>query len=46
MAIKTDTFTPGPRNKRRGKPRPYNHSKRLSKSSPFSRMRKKNRGQG
>jgi hypothetical protein len=42
----SDNYTPGLRNKRRSKPRPYNHSKKVSKNSPFSRMRKKNRGQG
>lgn len=32
--------------KRRRKPRPFNHTKNLSKRSPFFGMRKKKRGQG
>jgi len=39
-------FEPKSKTKRRRKPRPFNHKKSLSKRSPFSGMRKKNRGQG
>jgi len=44
--IKGDDFVPRLKTQRRRRPRPYNHSKKVSGKSPFTGMRKKNRGQG
>jgi hypothetical protein len=45
---KRATFKYSPRTKvrRRRKPRPFNHSKRISKRSPFYGQKKRKRGQG
>ena len=39
-------YTPRTKAQRRRKPRPFNHTKKLGKRSPFFNMKKKKRGQG
>jgi len=43
---KEERFEHSTKAKRRRKPRPFNHTKNLSKRSPFFGMKKKKRGQG
>jgi len=41
-----NNYTPRTKVKRRRKPRPFNHKKKVGKRSAFYGMKKKQRGQG
>ena len=41
-----NVYSPRSKTKRRRRPRPFNHKKKVGKRSPFFNMKKKKRGQG
>jgi hypothetical protein len=41
-----NNYTPRTKVKRRRKPRPFNHKKKIGKRSAFAGQKSKNRGQG
>ena len=41
-----NVYSPRSKTKRRRRPRPFNHKKKVGKRSPFFNMKNKKRGQG